>query len=318
MFPDARHVGRRPRAARLLVAARAGRRHRRVHRSPTATRTTSERCPTCWPTLSFPIIGTRALSLGLAPTRIEEAGLLGRTEFMIVVPRRRAPQVRAVRLSSSPRNDPLGAPGASPRRSTPRRARSSTPATSRSTSRPVDGRLTDLSGHGRHRHRRGDPAAAGGLDQRRPVRPLALRDRGRQGALRPDARHTGPPGIVTACFASHIHRVQQIADAAIDGRPSVIAPLGRSMKQEREAMAREMGLLHIPDAALIDIEDDRRATNPVERCCVISTGSQGEPMSALTLIAGPREPLAQARHQRRHRDPVVAPRSPATSMRSPR
>ncbi len=87
--------------------------------------------------------------------------------------------------------------------------------------------------------------------------------------------------IVTACFASHIHRVQQIADAAIEYDRKV-ATLGRSMKRN-VAMGREMGVLHIPDDALIDIEEiDKYDPGEV---IVISTGSQGEAMSALTLMA---------------------------------
>jgi ribonuclease J len=86
--------------------------------------------------------------------------------------------------------------------------------------------------------------------------------------------------IVTS-FASHIHRVQQVADAAIaSGRK--VATLGRSM-QKNVAMAREMGLLHIPDKAMVDIEDVDRL--PPGEVCVISTGSQGEPMSALSRLA---------------------------------
>ena len=54
--------------------------------------------------------------------------------------------------------------------------------------------------------------------------------------------------IITTCFASHIHRVQQIADAAI-AFDRVIATLGLSMKKNVR-LAREMGLLHIPDRAL--------------------------------------------------------------------
>jgi ribonuclease J len=87
--------------------------------------------------------------------------------------------------------------------------------------------------------------------------------------------------IVTACFASHIHRVQQIADVAVaNGR--VVATLGLSMKKNVR-LAREMGLLHIPDAKLHDIEEV--ADLDPGQVCVISTGSQGEPMSALALMA---------------------------------
>ncbi len=87
--------------------------------------------------------------------------------------------------------------------------------------------------------------------------------------------------IVVACFASHIHRVQQVANAAIEsGR--VIATLGLSMLKNVR-LAREMKLLNIPDSALIPIED----VNKLEpgKVCVVSTGSQGEPMSALARMA---------------------------------
>lgn len=87
--------------------------------------------------------------------------------------------------------------------------------------------------------------------------------------------------IIIACFASHIHRVQQIADAAIvTGR--IVATLGRSMNSN-VALARQMGLLRIPDAKLRDIEDVDGI--PDEKLCVISTGSQGEPLSALARMA---------------------------------
>lgn len=87
--------------------------------------------------------------------------------------------------------------------------------------------------------------------------------------------------IIIACFASHIHRVQQIADAAIaSGR--TIATLGRSMNNN-VSLARQMGLLNIPDAKLRDIEDVEDI--PDGELCVISTGSQGEPLSALARMA---------------------------------
>ncbi len=87
--------------------------------------------------------------------------------------------------------------------------------------------------------------------------------------------------IIIACFASHIHRVQQIADAAIaTGR--TVATLGRSMNSN-VALARQMGLLHIPDSKLRDIEDVDGIRD--EQLCVISTGSQGEPLSALARMA---------------------------------
>ena len=87
--------------------------------------------------------------------------------------------------------------------------------------------------------------------------------------------------VVVACFASHIHRVQQLADAAVaHGRK--IALLGRSMLRN-VALARELGLLSIPDHVLVDVENV--GDLDPGRVCVISTGSQGEPMSALSLLA---------------------------------
>jgi ribonuclease J len=102
--------------------------------------------------------------------------------------------------------------------------------------------------------------------------------------------------FVVTCFASHIHRVQQVADAAIAGGRKV-ATLGRSM-QKNVALARQLGLLHIADEAFIDIEDVDQL-DPGE-VCVISTGSQGEPMSALSRLA-----VGENRFFKLHEDDVV-------------
>jgi ribonuclease J len=87
--------------------------------------------------------------------------------------------------------------------------------------------------------------------------------------------------VIVTCFASHIHRVQQIADAAV-AHDRIIATVGRSMGKN-VALARSMGLLHIPDGTLVDIE--KIGDVPPDRLCIVSTGSQGEPMSALSLMA---------------------------------
>jgi ribonuclease J len=87
--------------------------------------------------------------------------------------------------------------------------------------------------------------------------------------------------IITASFASHLHRIQQIADAAIaDGRK--VATLGLSMKKNVR-LGRDLKVIDIPESSLIDIDDiDDYEPGQI---CVISTGSQGEPMSALSLLA---------------------------------
>jgi ribonuclease J len=78
-----------------------------------------------------------------------------------------------------------------------------------------------------------------------------------------------------------MHRVQQIIDAAVaNGRK--VATLGRSMGKNLELGTR-LGIISIPDGVRIDIEDVD--DYPAEQVCVISTGSQGEPMSALSLMA---------------------------------
>lgn len=87
--------------------------------------------------------------------------------------------------------------------------------------------------------------------------------------------------IITACFASHIHRVQQVADAAL-AFDRKVAFVGRSM-QKNVTLARSMGILRVPDTAVVDV-DESNDLDPGS-VCIISTGSQGEPMSALARMA---------------------------------
>ncbi|MPW26308.1 RNase J family beta-CASP ribonuclease [Alkalibaculum sp. M08DMB] len=87
--------------------------------------------------------------------------------------------------------------------------------------------------------------------------------------------------ILVASFASSVHRVQQIADAAI-AHNRKIALSGRSMINVSNT-ALELGYLHIPQDALVDIRDINKY-DPSE-IVVISTGSQGEPLAALSRMA---------------------------------
>ena len=87
--------------------------------------------------------------------------------------------------------------------------------------------------------------------------------------------------LIVACFASHMHRVQQVIDAAVaNGRR--VTTLGRSMGKNVE-LGMRLGIISIPDGVLFDIDDVDSV--PPGEVCVISTGSQGEPMSALSLMA---------------------------------
>jgi ribonuclease J len=95
--------------------------------------------------------------------------------------------------------------------------------------------------------------------------------------------------IIVACFASHIHRVQQIMDAAAQhGRK--VAYIGRSMVRNMN-IARDLGYLKVPGKLLVDVKET--ADLPPEKVVLISTGSQGEPMSALSRIAARDHPVVR-------------------------
>ena len=145
---------------------------------------------------------------------------------------------------------------------------------------PVDGRLTDLARIGAIAKEEGVRLLLS--DSTNAEEPGHTASESSVGEVLRDLFHEHEDKrIIVTCFASHIHRVQQIADAAVaTGR--TIATLGRSMGKN-VALARELGILQIPDTALVDIE--KIGELRPENVCVISTGSQGEPMSALALMA---------------------------------
>jgi len=226
--------------------------------------------------LSFPVYGS-AVTLGLARNRIEEAGLMSKTELIVVKDGERrmigpfdvefipvthsVPHAHAIALH------------------TPQGVILHT-GDFKLDLTPVDGRRTDL-------------GRIGALASNDGIRLLLADSTNAEehghapsetsvGAVLRQLFHeqTGRR-IITASFASHLHRIQQIADAAIaTGR--VVATLGLSMKKNVR-MGRDLGILHIPDASLIDIDEiDKYQPGQV---CIVSTGSQGEPMSALSLLA---------------------------------
>ena len=93
--------------------------------------------------------------------------------------------------------------------------------------------------------------------------------------------HRSQGRIIVACFASHVHRVQQVLDAAVAHNRKV-AYVGRSMIRNMN-VARELGYLNVPANTLVDSRDI--GDYPPEQTVLISTGSQGEPLSALSRIA---------------------------------
>ncbi|MBQ3465465.1 MAG: ribonuclease J [Firmicutes bacterium] len=87
--------------------------------------------------------------------------------------------------------------------------------------------------------------------------------------------------IIIATFSSNVHRIQKIIDIALKCRRKV-AVSGRSMETVVE-LARELGYIRIPDSKLIDL--NKAANIPDKELVILTTGSQGEPMSALARMA---------------------------------
>jgi len=87
--------------------------------------------------------------------------------------------------------------------------------------------------------------------------------------------------VIVACFSSHVHRVQQMLDAAhANGRK--VAMVGRSMLRNM-AIAEELGYLKVPPGVVVDLK--KLTDFPDDKIVLICTGSQGEPMAALSRMA---------------------------------
>ncbi len=87
--------------------------------------------------------------------------------------------------------------------------------------------------------------------------------------------------VIVASFASHIHRLQQVCDAAVANRRKIVVT-GRSMIQNTR-IARDLGYLEIGDDDIVDAYETHGL--PPEKVVVLCTGSQGEPLSALARMA---------------------------------
>ena len=222
-----------------------------------------------------PIYGS-PLALGLARNRIDEAGLLGRTE-LIPVADGETRRIGAVDCEFIPVTHSVPYSVA---------VAYSTPAGTilhtgdfKLDLTPVDGRRTDLG-------RLGELGRAGVRlllsDSTNAERPGFTASESTIGPVMRNLFRDHPTRrFIVASFASHLHRVQQVAREAIDAGRRV-AFLGRSMTQN-VTLGREMGIVDLPTEAIIDAEEVARFA-PGE-VCVICTGSQGEPMSALSLMA---------------------------------
>ncbi|MCA0296041.1 MAG: ribonuclease J [Actinobacteria bacterium] len=152
---------------------------------------------------------------------------------------------------------------------------------------PLDGRLTDLRGFARLGDEGLDLFMADSTNAETPGFTAHERD------IEPAMERvfaSAKQKLIVACFASHVHRVQQVMDAAVRHGRKVVY-VGRSMVRNM-GVARELGYLKVPADTLIDLKqiDNYRDDEVV----IISTGSQGEPLSALSRISNHEHPVVTA------------------------
>ena len=143
---------------------------------------------------------------------------------------------------------------------------------------PVDGFRTDLGGLAELGNRGVDLLLGDSTNAERPGVTQSERTVGES------FRHLIPQRegrVLIASFASNVHRVQQAIDVALDTRRKVCL-IGRSLRKNVN-IARNLGYIEVPDGALVKPTDLSEV--PPHRSLVLCTGSQGEPMSALTRMA---------------------------------
>ncbi|MGI8695793.1 MAG: ribonuclease J [Mycobacteriales bacterium] len=144
---------------------------------------------------------------------------------------------------------------------------------------PLDGRRTDLGGFAR--------LGAEGLDlllsdSTNAEVPGFVTSERAIGPVLDSVVREAKRRVIVACFSSHVHRVQQVLDTAA-GHNRKVAFVGRSMVRNM-GVAQDLGLLRVPPGLMVPI--DEVVSLPPERVLLVSTGSQGEPLSALARMAG--------------------------------
>jgi ribonuclease J len=143
---------------------------------------------------------------------------------------------------------------------------------------PLDGRLTDLRAFARLGEAGVDLFLADSTNADVPgFTPLERSI----GPVLDEVIARAPRRVIVASFSSHVHRVQQVLDAAAaHGRK--VAFIGRSMVRNM-GIAADLGYLKVPEGVLVDAK--RAAALPDEQVLYMSTGSQGEPMAVLSRMA---------------------------------
>ena len=152
---------------------------------------------------------------------------------------------------------------------------------------PLDGRLTDLGGFARLGGEGVDLLMSDSTNAEVPGIVTAERD---IAPVLSEVFAAARQRIIVACFSSHVHRVQQVLDTAqAHGRK--VAFVGRSMLRTM-GVARDLGYLQVPGDLVVDLREAEQL--PPDRVVLVSTGSQGEPMSALSRMAGRDHPIRVA------------------------
>ncbi|AIQ13287.1 ribonuclease J [Paenibacillus durus] len=225
--------------------------------------------------LNVPVYGTK-LTLGLVENKLKEANLLGETKRILIN------EDSVIKLGSSlvvtffrtnhSIPDSVGVCIETPEGNVVHTGDFKFDHT------PVNGQFADL-------HRMAEIGQRGVLallsDSTNAEKPGFTPSEKNVGIVLEDIFRKAEQRVVVATFASNVHRIQQVVDAAVQtGRK--ITVIGRSMVNV-VSIASELGYLHMPDGMLIEPEEmNRMAAN---RVVVLCTGSQGEPMSALTRMA---------------------------------
>ncbi|NTU89204.1 MAG: ribonuclease J, partial [Actinobacteria bacterium] len=143
---------------------------------------------------------------------------------------------------------------------------------------PIDGVTTDFAALCHYGHLGVDLMFSDSTNAQRPTFTRSESDVGKE--LRSIIKNADKR-VIVASFSSHIHRVQQVCDAAVlAGRK--VAVTGRSMLTNTK-IARDLGYLHVSEGTIIDAYEAKDI--PSDKVVVLCTGSQGEPLSALARMA---------------------------------
>ena len=225
--------------------------------------------------LNVPVYGTK-LTLGLVENKLKEAGLLGETKRILINADSEIELGSSMKATFFKTNhsipDSVGVCIETPEGNVVHTGDFKFDHT------PVNGQFADL-------HRMGEIGTRGVLallsDSTNAEKPGFTASEKNVGLVLNDIFQKASQRVVVATFASNVHRVQQVIDAAYatDRKVTII---GRSMVNV-VTIASELGYLNVPDGILIEPEEVNKIA--ADRVVILCTGSQGEPMSALTRMA---------------------------------